>query len=290
MSIHSSKYLKSFLVVVSLFALFMILLFMGVFDQGQTWKSPTEKALKAKFALERDGDRNLNFDLVDPEQAPKEIRELVRLGYNIMLHTTQYAAGYAGDRLSCTNCHFAGGNTTGERNAGISLVGVAATYPSYSERAKAVIDLPTRINLCFERSMNGKALPLNSREMLALVTYLHWISKGLPVYEKVPWLGLPKLSSRHIAKVDNGKKVYAKYCAMCHGKDGQGELENRIPPLWGPKGFNVAAGMNQVDTLASFIYSNMPYQEEQTLTEEEAIDVAAYIVSQPKPTSKKVGK
>lgn len=286
MPIYTNRFMISFVVVVSIFSLFMILLFLGVFNQKEIIKSPTEKALKTKFAKEREGEQNLGFNLVDPGQAPEEIRKMVRLGYNIMINTTQYAAGYSGGKLNCTNCHFAGGNTTGERNAGISLVGAAATYPSYNARTKTVIDMPTRINLCFERSMNGKALPLNSREMLALVTYLQWISKGVPIYDKVPWLGLPKLESKHVAKLDGGKKVYATYCAMCHGKEGQGEIENRIPPLWGPKAFNESAGMNRKDTLASFIYYNMPYQQEQMLTEEQAIDVAAFIVSQPKPKFK----
>lgn len=279
----NSKYFWPFVIIAGAFFFVLLLPFIGIFEQNETWPSPTEKALKAKMAKENQGLQNLRLDLVDAGQAPEEIRQLVRLGYNIMLQTPQYAAAYVGDRLSCTNCHFSGGNSTGGRGAGLSLVGVAATYPSYNARSKTVMDLPARINNCFQRSMNGKPLPLNSREMLALVTYLHWISKGVPIYDKVPWLGWSKLSSSHVPNPKNGKIVYSTYCAMCHGKDGLGEIDNHIPPVWGPKAFNDAAGLSQQDTLASFIYYNMPYEENIQLTEEQALDVAAFIIRQPHP-------
>ena len=88
-----------------------------------------------------------------------------------MIDTQKNAKSFAGDQLNCTNCHFAGGNTTGGAQGGISLVGVATKYPSFSHTAHKVIDLPERINRCFENSMHGRPLPLDSERMLALVTY-----------------------------------------------------------------------------------------------------------------------
>ena len=59
------------------------------------------------------------------------------------------------------------------------------------------------------------------------------------------------------------------------------------PPLWGEKSYNVGAGLNKISELAAFVRNNMPqgadYSNPQ-LTEAEAWDVAAYIVSQPRPT------
>lgn len=276
------KYFGPLIFVAVLFAIFLLLPFLGVFEQNEAWRSPTEKALKHKLQKEAEGLQGLHLDLVDPEQAPEELRQLVKLGYHIFLNTPQYAGAYTGDRLSCTNCHFAGGNTTGGKNGGISLVGVAAIYPKFDHRAQAVIDLPTRINYCFERSMNGKPIPRNSQEMLAITTYLQWISKGVPVYDKVPWLDLQKLKSDHLPDPSSGKKVYEVHCAMCHGKDGAGNAEQQMPPVWGPKSFNDAAGMNNESTLASFIYENMPYPEA-NLTVEQALDVAAFLSHQPRP-------
>ena len=189
--------------------------------------------------------------------------------------------GYVGDKLSCTNCHFAGGNTSGGPQGGISLVGSATKYPGYDHSDKKVISLADRINNCFSKSMNGKPLPLDSQVMMALVTYLHWISKDLPIYGNIPWLGLQKLTSTHVPNANQGKVVYEKYCALCHRKDGQGGENN--PPLWGTASFNDAAGMSQLPTFAAFVYWNMPYNEATpTLSEEEALDVAAYVLSRPR--------
>src|SRR5437868_4689265 len=60
--------------------------------------------------------------LVDPETAPEKIRPLVMKGLYTMLETQKHAPAYAGDRITCTNCHFSGGNTLGGENNGISLV------------------------------------------------------------------------------------------------------------------------------------------------------------------------
>lgn len=40
--------------------------------------------------------------------------------------------------------------------------------------------LKERINGCMERSMNGEALPNDSREMEAMIAYLKWLSEGVP--------------------------------------------------------------------------------------------------------------
>ena len=53
-----------------------------------------------------------------PQDAPAEIKDAVMFGYNIMMNTQEYAAGYVGNKLNCTNCHFNGGITEGGRNGG----------------------------------------------------------------------------------------------------------------------------------------------------------------------------
>lgn len=244
--------------------------------------SDVENAISKKYAKEARGLEDLHFDLVDPGQAPQQIRDLVQLGYHIMLSTPESIDQYKGARISCTNCHFAGGNTTGGKNGGISLVGVAAVYPKYNSRTNTVDTLAERINNCFERSLNSNPIPLDSKEMKALLAYMQWISHGIGIYTAVPWLGLPKLESTHIPDRVAGQKVYAAYCAMCHGKEGRGEVHAEIPPLWGPDSFNTLAGMNVESTLASFTYYNMPYTDA-GLTIEQALDVAAFIAQQPRP-------
>ena len=245
-----------------------------------TGTSSTERAIEQKLSKESESFKELQFDLIDPEEAPPALKEAVMLGYHIMLNTSKYAPGYAGDKLSCTNCHFAGGNTTGGVGGSISLAGIAAVYPNYNKRSETVITLEQRINSCFERSMNGKALPLESKEMIALVTYIHWISKNFPIYQPVPWRGLRALHTNTVPNTPNGAHLWETRCSLCHGKDGEGKPG--VPAVWGEHSFNDGAGMHDLATLASFIHANMPY-EEPGLSEEDALDVAAFIRQKPRP-------
>lgn len=229
------------------------------------------------------------IQLVDPETSPPEIRNDVMRGYRIMLYTKQEVPDYAGDVLSCTNCHFSGGNTFGGLNGGISLVGVFQKYPIEQGEGK-LYTLAERVNACFEKSLNGRALPVNGGEMKAILSYLEWISqpvKKLKNSENIPWLGgmRQKIRIDHTVDPKNGEKLYATRCALCHGADGQGQPQKEdlgYPPLWGPRSFNDAAGMNVLPVLTIFIHQNMPY-EDPSLTLGEAIDIAAFIISQPRP-------
>lgn len=215
-----------------------------------------------------------------PQDAPAEIREAVLLGANILTETGKYASQYVGNKLSCTNCHFKAGITQGGKNGGMSLVGVGATYPQYRKRQNYAVDLVTRTNDCFKRSMNGQPLPEESKEMTAIVTYYQWISKGLPVYAEVPWLGLKHLASTHAPDKIKGGQLFDAKCAVCHGKNGEGT--SAAPPVWGDISFNDGAGMHKPANLAAFAHANMPLGNPD-LSVEEALDVAEYVVAQPRP-------
>ena len=123
-----------------------------------------------------------------PEDAPESIRDAVLLGAQIVANPRKALPQNVGNDLTCNSCHFDGGITSGGRNGGLSLVGVAAQYPQYRMRQAYAVDLAQRIDDCFERSMNGRRLPENSRAKTALVSYYQWISKGVPIYAEVPWL------------------------------------------------------------------------------------------------------
>ena len=215
-----------------------------------------------------------------PQDAPTNIRNAVMLGYNILMDTRKYAGQYVGNKLTCSNCHFKGGMTQGGKNGGLSLVGVAASYPQYKKRQNYSVDLVTRTNDCFQRSMNGKPLPADSREMIAIVTYYQWISKGLPIYNKIPWLGVKHLASAHMPDKVRGKQIFAHTCSMCHGGNGQGSPT--APPLWGNGSFNDGAGMAKLANLAGFAHLNMPLGNPD-MSVEDALDVAGFVTTRPRP-------
>jgi thiosulfate dehydrogenase len=209
--------------------------------------------------------------------------DLVRLGQSIFEDTPKYAVPYAGNTLSCRNCHLDRG-----RDARSSPMWAAYVhYPEYRKKDGVVNTLQMRIQGCFRYSQNGIAPEADSRELTALVTYFYWMASGLPVGVKPNAAGYPKLDApATIPSPERGAKVYASRCTLCHGENGLGRSgggQQVFPPLWGPQSFNWGAGMHQVDRAAGFIKTSMPYGAGGTLTDQEAWDVAAYVNSQPRP-------
>ena len=203
--------------------------------------------------------------------------EQIRLGYDIVVRTQQYATAYVGNSLSCTNCHLDAGL---DPNA-LSYVGLSRVYPEYQERVGRIVTLADRVNECFERSLQGKPIPPDSHKLRAVVAYIEWLSTGIPQGSRIQWRGLPPLKSGRIPASENGQKVYRARCAFCHGADGQGTFS--APAVWGPQSYTNASAMARTSVAASFIKSNMPRTRGWALSDNEAYDVAAYVNSQPRP-------
>ena len=195
------------------------------------------------------------------------------LGYNIINDTPQYAPEHVGNELTCATCHLEGGTSKGS----ISLVGAAATFPKFSASHATSIDLAQKIQDCFARNLNAAPPAHDSRTMQALLAYLQWISKDIPVYASLPWALPAKLGTAHKPDAAAGEKVYAESCASCHGDAGDGS-----PPLWGKGAYSDGSTLHNIDTLAVFTHRFMP-PEAATLTPEQSLDVAAYVDAQPRP-------
>jgi thiosulfate dehydrogenase len=81
-----------------------------------------------------------------------------------------------------------------------------------------------------------------------------------------------------------GRAIFASICAQCHGANGNGgTFIGPVPPLWGERSFNIGAGMARLRTLAAFVRHNMPFNQPGTLSDQQAFDVAAYVISRPRP-------
>ena len=198
---------------------------------------------------------------------------------------------YAGNNLACVSCHEA----SATKPFAMPWVGVSATFPQYRGREDDISTVEERVNGCMERSMNGKALPLDSREMKAFTTYISFLSTGVPVGATVQGAATvqSKMPNRR-ADIAAGATVYAAKCAVCHGADGQGTRVGKagdaqgytFPPLWGPDSFNTGAGMNRLAMATRFVKHNMPLgasHDATQLSDDEAYDVSALMVSKPRP-------
>ncbi|TAL09815.1 MAG: c-type cytochrome [Nitrospirae bacterium] len=203
--------------------------------------------------------------------------DAIRHGYEIVMDTQRHAKPYLGNALSCRNCHLDGGRNP---QAG-PFVGVYAVLPEYRARGDRMTTIEIRINECFERSLNGRPLPYDSREMGALVSYLAWMSKGVPAGTQLQGRGFPPVTITRPGDPIKGRALYGAQCSACHGADGLGNAA--APPVWGPQSYNKGAGMARVGIAASFIKRNMPLGQGNTLTDEEAYDLAAFINNQPRP-------
>lgn len=213
--------------------------------------------------------------------------EAIAYGHKILTETEIVLPKNVGASLRCTSCHLNAGRT----QWAAPWVGITASFPQYRDRAGRITRLEDRVNECFERSLNGKPLSNESKEMLGIISYMAWLSKGVPVGEKVDGSGFFKITPPEKISAENGKTLYLQKCASCHKADGSGTTGSDgrylYPPLWGNKSFNIAAGMARLNTAAAFIYKNMPFQQAGSLSVQEAYDIAAYFTEQPRPDFKK---
>lgn len=215
---------------------------------------------------------------VPPIQELKDsvYRASVLRGRALVLATRDSLPRNVGNALRCASCHLDGGL----RRDAMPLVGTFARFPQYRPRSGHVDLIEDRINDCFLRSLNGRALAPAGGDMRDIVTYFAFLSSGTPVGAETEGQGLPPLRPLKGDPVRGGG-VFATTCVRCHGANGQGT--QLAPPLWGPRSYNVGAGMARINTSASFIYTLMPIDRAQRLNAQQAFDVATYINTRPRP-------
>jgi thiosulfate dehydrogenase len=197
-------------------------------------------------------------------------------GRALLLATRDSLPRNVGNALRCASCHLDGGL----RRDAMPWVGSYARFPQYRARSAKVDLIEDRVNDCFRRSMNGRALDPTGRDMRDIVAYFAFLSTGVPVGAEMEGQGLRRLQLLK-GDLNRGRAVFASTCVRCHGAQGQGTVI--APPLWGPRSYNVGAGMARINTAASFIHALMPIDRAQHLTPQQAFDVATYINTRPRP-------
>ena len=214
----------------------------------------------------------------DPATLPAgDQGELIRYGHDIIEHTRTIMRGNVVANMDCSACHVGAGTVP----HGGSFVGVAAQFPQWNKRASRTITLQDRLMECFLYSMNGHPPAYNGREMIALVEYITYLSRGTPIGATPdPRVKLESISLG-TPNVQRGQQLYAQKCSVCHGTGGAGSAV--FPPLWGPTSFNNLAGMHRLTTMAGFVRYNMPQNAPGTLSDQEAYDVSAYVLSHARP-------
>jgi thiosulfate dehydrogenase len=239
----------------------------------------------------RDADADtVEVSVVPPDSAMPAgaLGKSMRRGRALLQHTHDSLPRYAPANLRCVSCHL----DDGRRVDGAPLVGAYARYPRFVERTGAVVSIEERINYCFTRSLAGRRLPTSSREMQDIVSYLAFLSTGVPTGTHVRGEGLPRMP-KLVGDVGRGAKLYVPNCVRCHAANGDGgpvpapsRGENAslfAPALWGPRSFSIGAGLARVERTAAFIRVVMPYDRPGSMTDQESYDLAAFVLSQPRP-------
>jgi thiosulfate dehydrogenase len=222
-----------------------------------------------------------------------ENKKLIEFGRELIVNTAEYLGPRgklysASNGMNCQNCHL----EAGTKIFGNNYSAVAAHYPKFRARSGTIETIEKRVNDCFERSLNGKALAEDSEEMKAIKSYILFLGSNTKKDEKVKGAGFKDLAFLpRAASPKNGKTLYNQKCANCHGSKGEGQIKPEglgytYPPLWGENSYNQAAGLFRITFFARFIKYNMPLgasHEFEMLSDEEAWDIAAFVNAQPRP-------
>jgi thiosulfate dehydrogenase len=249
-----------------------------------------------------------SFSLIYAEQTfvyPEgKLGDSVKLGEDILNHTdtNELSKNYVGSKLQCVNCHRKGTNQkVGTSKTIGTFIGTATAFPAYSKRYDDIISLQDRINGCFQRCLGGDKSVVGTKVGIAVESYITWLSKGMSIdmSTKAPrtplkvefWSKETKKFKKLFKKVThqnylNGKRLYEKKCASCHGLDGSGN--GTFPPLWGKSkdgkwlSYTADGSMAKLQNGATWIQDNMPLNQPRVLSDDEVVDITLYIDAQPR--------
>lgn len=210
----------------------------------------------------------------------------VRFGLKIFTNTSQFARRYSGNDLNCSSCHL----DRGRKPNAAPMWGAFGMYPAYLDDNDQNNTLQERIQLCFQYNLDGFKPGTDTPEMKALVSYIHFLSRGVPVAIALPGRGFPALEKTEFSpNPEAGKATFLQYCQGCHDESGASNKTSPIPALWGMNSYNKASSFYESTVLARFIHANKPLSEPGKLTTQQALDIAAYINQQLRPGDPRKG-
>lgn len=235
-------------------------------------------------------DQNADLFYMDTNRIPKgKYGDAIRYGRELMLRTAYYIGPdginghYLGNKMNCTNCH----QDAGTKPYSFNLHKTFLNYPQYRGREGKVLTMAERVNNCITHPHLGEPLPLDSKEMVAFISYFKWLNDSSAVERNTPGVKNVEIAfPDRAASPEKGAVIYALNCERCHGKNGEGIMQADgetyiYPPLWGDKAYQPGSSMHRVILLAQWLVANMPYtmatHDSPVLTPEEALDVAAFV-------------
>ena len=105
-----------------------------------------------------------DFTKSDLERWQQEFMSVVMEGEKLF-HSPELGA----NKVSCDQCHPNAANTHPE------------TYPKFQQQLGRVITLSEMINWCIQNPLEGDPLPLDDARMTALLSYITYERRGVPL-------------------------------------------------------------------------------------------------------------
>jgi len=128
---------------------------------------------------------------------------------------------------SCADCH---------GDARTSMKGVAARYPAFNAARARPVDLEERINICRTEQQRATPLPLESKELLALASYIGQQSRGMPIEIEDDARMRPFLQAGHDMFTGRQGQLNLS-CAQCHDDNWGQKLAGAAIPQGHPTGY-----------------------------------------------------
>lgn len=190
-----------------------------------------------------------------------------RRGLALLQNFNDSLPRYGGNGLRCVSCHL----DDGRRGNAMSWVGVTDRFPKYRARRGSVESIEQRVNECIARSLAGRMLPETDPAMKDMVAYFASL-RTLPIPARPDTV-------RVAGDTVRGARLYQASCARCHGATGAGGL---APAVAGVRSYSIGAGLSRQQVLATFLRWNMPQDQPGTLPVQDAADIAAWVLRQPR--------
>src|SRR5580692_8702270 len=165
---------------------------------------------------------------------------VIKRGRDLVENTKKLLPGDVTGQLKCSSCHLLGDRS----GRPLSLAGIYGEYPQFSRRTNHFVGLRDRIAECFLFSMNGRPPSYYGPDLIAIESYIAFLSRGArvgPAPPPVRYYVAPKS-----VDLKSGAAIYGARCAVCHSSNGAGNEIASFPPLWGPTSFNDRAGMDRM--------------------------------------------
>jgi L-cysteine S-thiosulfotransferase len=182
-------------------------------------------ALAAEIPL---AERRSGYELMGPETRAMQDDDTTSPAVLSLLDGEELwkrKAGAAG--RACADCH---------GDAGASMKGAAARYPAWDAAAARPVNLEQRINSCRTGRQQAAPLAYESRELLALTTYVARQSRGMPIEIAVDARTKPFLDAGR-ATFHRRQGQLNLACTQCHDGLWGNKLAGNTIPQAHPTGY-----------------------------------------------------